>query len=468
MKTKNLLTTMLLFVVVFLSACKKDDFVETKTLCPEVVSTNPANGSAGVDVTQNITVRFNTDLDPQSVNSQAFSLTARNNGNNAMSTIAGTVTYDAANKTLVFNPTADLPANSTFTGRVETSIKDPNGNRLQQVFTWTFSTNMPPFVQSTDPANNATNVALNKVIEVIFSQPMNPTTINNSTFSIRAGSNTVAGTIVFANNRLLFTPSANLAANTVYTGTVTTGAKSISNISMASNFTWTFTTASSVSPTPNMLGTVERFGIFAATGITNIAGFSEIINLDVGITPGARSSITGFPPGQVVGGAIFASDDLTPVGTAAMLNQAKNDLTNAYLALESNTSTTPFLVSGDMGGRTITPGIYKSNSSLMIQNGSLTLNGQGDINAVWIFQIGSSFTTVGGAGGNIILTNGAQAKNIYWQVGSSATIGDNTLFSGNILALTSITMNSNARATGRMLVRNGAVTLTSTNIITRP
>ena len=104
----------------------------------------------------------------------------------------------------------------------------------------------------------------------------------------------------------------------------------------------------------------------------------------------------------------------------------------------------------------------------MIQSGDLTLDAQGDINATWIFQVSSAFTTVGGAGGSVILSGGAQAKNVFWQTGSSATIGDFTIFKGNVLALTSITMNSDAVAQGRMLARNGAVVMTSTNIITKP
>ena len=151
-----------------------------------------------------------------------------------------------------------------------------------------------------------------------------------------------------------------------------------------------------------------------------------------------------------------------------MLLQAKTDLTNAYLAAEAASSPAPVIVAGDQGGLTLAPGIYKSTSTLLIQNGNLTLDAQGDANAVWIFQIASAFTTVGGAGGSVILTGGAQAKNIFWQTGSSAIIGNFTSFQGNVLALTSITMNSGATAVGRMLARNGAVVLTNTNIITKP
>jgi hypothetical protein len=202
--------------------------------------------------------------------------------------------------------------------------------------------------------------------------------------------------------------------------------------------------------------------------VSNNAGFSKINNLDVGIYPGFRSSITGFPPAVIVNGAMYAADDLTPVGVAAMLLQAKTDLTAAYLFAEGASTPAPASVSGDQGGKTLAPGIYKSTSTLLIQSGDLTLDAQGDVNAVWIFQIASALTTVGGAGGNVILSGGAQAKNIYWQIGSSATIGGYTKFKGNILAFTSITMGAYAVADGRMLARNAAVTMTSTNVINKP
>ena len=126
------------------------------------------------------------------------------------------------------------------------------------------------------------------------------------------------------------------------------------------------------------------------------------------------------------------------------------------------------ILSGDQGGKTLTPGIYKSLSSLLIQSGDLTLNAQGDSNAAWVFQIATNLTTIGGAGGDIKLIGGAKAENIIWQTGSSVTIGDFTSFKGNVLALTSITMNSGATAEGRMLAINGSVVLTNTNIIQKP
>jgi len=214
------------------------------------------------------------------------------------------------------------------------------------------------------------------------------------------------------------------------------------------------------------LKTAKRFGILSGVGISN-TGASSVNDMDVGISPGLRGSITGFPPATVVGGEIYAPDDITP-GTAEMLTQAKIDLTDAYLSVEAAVSPAPVMVSGDIGGYTLTPGIYKSLSTLLVQSGNLTLDAQGNSNAFWVFQIADELTTIGGVGGNILLINGAKAENIFWQIGTSATIGDNTSFKGNLLALTSITLNSGAITEGRLLARNGAIVLTSTNIINKP
>lgn len=213
------------------------------------------------------------------------------------------------------------------------------------------------------------------------------------------------------------------------------------------------------------LKTAKEFGILSGVGVSS-AGLSIINDMDVGISPGLRAAITGFPPATVVNGAIYAPND-SP-GVATMLTQAKSDLTDAYLIAEAAVSPVPAIVAGDIGGSTLTPGIYKSLSTLMVQAGNLTLDAQGNSNAFWVFQVTDALTTIGGVGGDIILTNGAKAENVFWQIGSSATIGDNTSFKGNILALTSITLNSGATIEGRVLARNGAVVLTSTNIINKP
>jgi hypothetical protein len=167
--------------------------------------------------------------------------------------------------------------------------------------------------------------------------------------------------------------------------------------------------------------------------------------------------VTGFPPG-IVNGTVYAG-----VPAAA---QAQLDLTAAYNDAAGRTVGVILLADAEnLGGLTLAPGLYKSNSSLAISSGDLTLDAQGDVNAVWIFQMGSTLTTT--VGRKVILANGAKAANIFWQVGSSATLGTGSVFEGNILALASITVTTGATVDGHLFARTAAVTL-DTNVIGIP
>jgi hypothetical protein len=429
---------------------------------PTVIATDPVNNTPNVALNKTISATFSVPMDPSTINSSTFTL---QRGSTA---IVGIVTYSG--NTAFFNPGANLTAGEVYTATISNNVKNVAGTPMTNNYVWTFTTvtALPPTVVATDPVNNATNVALNKTISATFSVPMDPSTINSSTFTLMRGSTSVVGIVTYSGNTAFFNPTVNLTAGEVYTATISNNVKNVAGTPMTNNYVWTFTTTMPVGPQVVNLGSVSAYGIFAGVGISNNAGFSQIINMDVGITPGVRSSVTGFPPATIINGAIYASDDATPPGIAAILASAKQDLTDAYYEAEGATTPAPVIVSGDIGGTTLAPGIYKTNSTLLIQSGDLTLDAQGNSDAVWIFQVASGFTSVGGAGGNVILSGGAQAMNIFWQVGSSATIGGGTSFEGNVLALTSITMNSSATATGRMLCINGAVVMTNTNFIIRP
>lgn len=435
-------------------------FTTGTLVAPRVTSTDPANEATNVALNKTATATFDVAMDPLTINNATFTL------RNGATTVVGTVTYSGLIAS--FNPTTALLPNTEYTATITTGARNTNGTSIASNYIWRFTTGIlvAPRVTSTDPANQATNVALNKTVTATFDGPMDPLTISNATFTLRNGAANVTGVVSYAGTIATFNPSADLMPATVYTATITTGARNVAGTPLAANYVWTFTTAAAVTPQTDFLKSAGNFGILAGVGISNNAGFSVINNMNVGISPGVRSSITGFPPAIVVNGFIYASDDVAPVGIAAVLQQAKQDLSDAYLLFEGMAATAT--VSGDQGGLTRTPGVYKSTSTLSIQSGNLTLDAQGDPNAIFVFQIASAFTTVGGAGGNVILTNGAQAKNVYWQTGSSATIGDGTSFRGNVLALTSITMGSTATAVGRMLASNGAVVMTNTNTITKP
>jgi hypothetical protein len=198
------------------------------------------------------------------------------------------------------------------------------------------------------------------------------------------------------------------------------------------------------------LGAASGFAVLAGTTVTNTG--PTVVNGDLGVSPG--TAVTGFPPG-IVNGTQHAAD--------AAAASAQTDLTTAYNNAAGQAPTTSGL-SAIGGGPALTPGVYNAASSLGV-TGTVTLDGQGDPNAVFIFQIGSTLTTASGSA--ISLTNGAQACNVFWQVGSSATLGTGSAFTGSILALTSITVTTGNTIVGRVLARNGAVTL-DTDTVSAP
>lgn len=205
--------------------------------------------------------------------------------------------------------------------------------------------------------------------------------------------------------------------------------------------------ASSLQTSPS-LGAASSFAVLGGSTVTNTG--ATTVNGNLGVSPG--SAVTGFPPGTVVGGTIHAAD--------ALAASAQADTTTAYNDLVSQPCTAD-LTGQDLGGKTLTAGVYCFSTSAQL-TGALTLNAQGNANAVFVFKIGSTLTTASGS--SVLLINGGSPCNVFWQVGSSATVGTTTTFLGNILALTSITLNTGAGVSGRALARNGAVTMDTNTV----
>ncbi len=414
---------------------------------PTVLSTTPLNLASAVPLNVQPTATFSKAMDPTTLTALTFTLAQ------GATPIAGAVALDVPGTTATFTPTLPLTNGLLYTATLTTGAKDTGGLALALPYTWTFTTAAaPPTVILTTPANLAINVAITNMPTATFSTAMDPTTITSLTFTLKQGLVTVPGVVTWdtATKTAKFTPSALLGLNLPYTATITTGARNLAGTALATDYVWTFTTAA-CSQGPIALLTAANFAVLGGSTVTS-TGPSSVTG-DVGISPG--TALTGFPPGSIVG-TQHLGDPTSAQGIA--------DLTTAYNEAAGRVLC-PVTVAGNLGGQTLAPGLYKSTSSLAISSGDLTLDAQGDGSAVFIFQMASTLTTT--AGRQVILTNGAKSANVFWQVGTSATLGTTSAFQGTIMADQAVTLNTGATLNGRALARIAAVNLDS-NVIVLP
>ncbi|MEO8098480.1 MAG: ice-binding family protein [Acidobacteriota bacterium] len=306
----------------------------------------------------------------------------------------------------------------------------------------------PPTVSFTSPPNGALQVTTSSNVAASFSEPMNPLTLNTATFLLTQGGVRVAGTVTSSGSSATFIPTVNLAPNTTYTAVITNVAADLAGNALGSTYQWTFTTGTGAELMPVCLA---NFAILSGAGV--VATGQNVITGDIGVSPGTL--ISGFPPGTIIG-AMHAAD---AIAAAAMV-----DVAAGYLDAFAR-SVGPVAISGDIGGRTFTPGLYKAASSVTITSGDVTLDAKGNANAVFIFQVASSIGL--SPGRKILLTGGAQTFNVFWQVGTSASLGAASTFQGNILANQSITVDTGATVFGRLLAKTGTVTLQA-SVVTSP
>jgi len=317
----------------------------------------------------------------------------------------------------------------------------------------------PPTVTSVTPPDGSTGACLTTPVTATFSKAMNPATINSpaTTFTVSGPGGNVSGTVnyVVTTRVATFTVSTALTASTTYTATISTGVADTFGNHLAANKVWTFTTsAPCTSPGAIPLGTACTFGILGATPVVSSTGPTHVTG-DVGISPAL--SITGFPPGTITG-AFF-------MGATSTAGTAQNDLTTAYNAAMNTPGGQA--IPADIGNlpRVFPPGVYKATTTLGI-TGDLTLDGSTNPNGSWIFQVGSALTTAAGTTGGVpnsrvILVGGAKQQNVYWQLGSAATLGTSSIFAGTIMAQTDIVLGTGATLNGRALARTGQVNMDS-------
>jgi hypothetical protein len=472
---------------------------------PTVVSTVPVTSPEDVNVPLNqvVSAIFSKAMNPSTINSLTFKLTGP-----GTTPVSGLVAYAAIGNQLVFVPTTNLLPSTTYTGTITTGVQDLAGDAMVSDYVWIFATGtalstIPPELVTTIPENGATDVALNSAVSATFSEAMDPLTLTNATFQLTQAGIQIPATITYDPLSFIatLTPTNLLTASTSYMATVTNGATDLAGNPLGNTGApnpWSFQTGSTLIVPPVVLGpTVSLFGTLGGgAGITN-QGTLTVINGSISTT-GASSTITGFhddtvmvagipqcvytETGSDIGLVTGAIDTATPpptvgcpnegtAATFAIATQAALEAQTAYTTLQ-NLPPGITLASNELGNRVLAPGTYTSSSFYDITAGPLTLDAQGDPNATWVFQMGS-YLTVGTptASEDVILINGAQAKNVFWQVGGlpGAVInyGGGGTMVGTIVSQSAITVSSPGVAAvttinGRLLALSASTTMVNT------
>lgn len=324
-----------------------------------------------------------------------------------------------------------------------------------------------PTIFSASPEDGENDVARNTIVTVTFNQAMNAQTINNATFTLENATESVNGTVEYSGTTASFTPDTLLDAQTVYTVKISTEAENTTGVSIAANTEWDFTTGGNNEAMEVVdLGFAGNYVILAKSAINNNP--TSDVTGDIGISPAAGSFITGFAMTDETGyatsdqvtGRLYAADMADP--TPSNLTTAVENMDTAYNDAEGRTSPDFVeLYGGDIGGRTLTPGLYTWSNTVIVPT-SVTFTGGAD--DVWILQIAENLTLSSDV--EIILSGGARAQNIFWQVAGEATVGTNAHMEGVVLSMTGITLTTGATMNGRMLAQTAVIL--DANIVAQP
>jgi methionine-rich copper-binding protein CopC len=331
MKSKKVFAIITFMMVLFMAGCKKDD---EPRIAPKVNSTIPANAALSAATSSNITAKFSTKMDPLTITGLSFTL------KKGTVSIPGVITYSDSTATL--NPADNMLPNTLYTATITAAVKDVLGTTMLKDFTWTFTTgDLPditaPTLTLSDPLNNATGVAINKLIAVTFSETMNPVTITSLTYTLKQGTVTVPGVVSYSGLKATFTPTANLDYSKVYTGSVTTGVKDVAGNALAAVYTFSFTTVAAPDVTaPTVVSTNPLDNaINVSFSNTVVLTFSELMDpLTITANTFTLKQGTTAVPGTVIYSGTTAT--FTPANALAASTVYSAALTTAAKDLAGN------------------------------------------------------------------------------------------------------------------------------------
>lgn len=472
------------------------------TTAPQLLNTSAVNGATNLPVNRDSTATFTEPMEASTlINPPAYTVKETVSGN----PVAGAVTYSG--NTATFDPVSDLKPGTQYTSTISANATDLAGNALTSGMTpnpWVWTTaalpgpvadNTPPTLILTNPADLATNVPVSSIINATFSEEIRQSTMIVANYTVKetVSGNNVPGTVAYdvQNDIATFNPSNDLSPDTNYTVTVSNNATDLAGNALVVPAVgglpkpnpWKFTTAAAPVTPPALaisLGRAASFGIASRAGLTS-TGVTKI-NGDVALHPlancqdatgnaGAGRSCLfktyptdGSTTGMTVNGSIYFADDPFDAGITALA--VTNDLTAAWVEGKAKVPTMPTVAGNQLSSATpYLAGVYHNPTLTMAAGGVATLDAQGDQNAVFIFQVDSSFTDSGTLllPSQIVLRNGAQARNVWFVIGLDVTIGSGTTWNGNILAGNTVTINDGSSVLGRVLggaAGAGAVSLT--------
>ena len=465
-------------------------------LTPQVSATSPAAGPptvTGVATNSRVFASFSKPMAAASITPASFTLACP-----VGTPVTATVAYDASTQVATLTPAAPLPVSTTCVATVTPAVRDSTGFALGSNFSWSFVTGAAadataPTVSAVSPVDGSTGVCLTKTVNVLFSEAMDPVTVNAATFVVTDAGIAVAGTVRYdsASQVASFVPSgaSGFAPSRPFVVTVKSGASGVRDLAgnpLAADLVSGFTTGTLPCQVPVAnavnLGTAAAFGAFGGgAGVTN-QGINTLVGGGLGTTA-ACTLITGFHDaanvytetplniGAVSGAISCAPPAPGTLASQAIAAQGRADALSAWNDLKAKPAGSD-PAAGQLGGLVLAPATYTAaGGTFAITTGDLTLDAQGNANAVWVFQSAASLTVGAPAlPRRVLLVNGAQAANVYWQVGSAARIEDGSAMVGTIIAPAGVTISTAGQTiqttlTGRAIGLTASVTMVNTTIV---